>query len=176
LEATVTEVDGRKGSSSDLALKHAVLLSLLQLVRELSTDANSSAAMVGEGLVTLLVQAMRAARGIRDPTLPIAVEVTWNCLEHSQNAMDNGPPAECRTSLIRKARKTNAAFALSTWDGVAALRDTVEALLIGGFRNKDKELRNEAVIVASQLSSNSRSHPLFRSTGMLLLLLRYATA
>ncbi|CAM9374413.1 unnamed protein product, partial [Hapterophycus canaliculatus] len=178
LEPKITEVSDRRGGdrSIDLSLKRAVLLSLLQLVRELSTDAKSSAAMVGEGLVTLLVQAMRAARGIRDPTLPIAVEVMWNCLEHSQNAMDNGPPAESRTSLIRKARKNNAAFALSTWDGVAALRDTVEALLIGGFRNKDKELRNEAVIVASQLSSNSRSHPLFRSTGMLLLLLRYATA
>lgn len=174
LEAKMSEEGG--GSSSDLALKHAVLLSLLLLVRELSTDADSSAAMVGEGLVTLLVQVMRAARGIRDPTLPIAVEVMWNCLEHSQNAMDNGPPAESRTKLIRKARKSNAAFALSTWDGVSALRDAVEALLIGGFRNKDKELRNEAVIVASQLSSNSRSHPLFRTTGMLLLLLRYATA
>ena len=164
------------GSSSNLALAHTVLQSLLQLVRELSTDAKSSAAMVEEGLIALLVQAMRAVRGIRDPTLSITVEVMWNCLEHSQNAMDNGPPADSRTSLIRKARKSNAAFALSSWSGVCALKDIVEALLIGGFRNKDKELRNEAVIVASQLSSNGRSHPLFRNTGMLLLLLRYATA
>lgn len=164
------------GSSSNLALKHVVLLSLLQLVRELSTDANSSAAMVGEGLVSLLVQVIRAARGIRDSTLSITVEVMWNCLEHSQKAMDNGSPAESRTSLIRKARKTNAAFALSNWNGVSALRDAVESLFIGGFRNKDKELRNEAVIVASLLSNNVRSHHLFRNTGMLLLLLRYATA
>lgn len=173
-----TEVGNGDGgrSSSNLALAHTVLLSLLQLVRELSTDAKSSAAMVEEGLVALLVQAMRTVRGIRDPNLSITVEVVWNCLEHSQNAMDNGHPAESRTSLIRKARKNNAAFALSSWNGVSALKDVVEALLIGGFRNKDKELRNEAVIVASQLSSNGRSHPLFRNTGMLLLLLRYATA
>lgn len=169
-------VDHGDSSSSNIALKYAVLLSLLQLVRELSTNANSSAAMVGEGLVTLLVEVMLAVRGIRDPTLSITVEVMWNCLEHSQNAMDNGPPAESRTSLIRKARKTNAAFALSGWNGVSALRDAIEALFIGGFRNKDKELRNEAIIVVSQLSSNGRSHSLFRNTGMLLLLLRYATA
>lgn len=174
-DAEVGGSDGG-GGSSNLALVHTVLLSLLQLVRELSTDAKSSAAMVGEGLVALLVQAMRAVRGIRDPNLSITVEVMWNCLEHSQNAMDNGRPALSRTSLIRKARKSNAAFALSNWNGVSALKDVVEALLIGGFRNKDKELRNEAVIVASQLSSNGRSHPLFRNTGMLLLLLRYATA
>lgn len=172
----VGDSGGGGRSSSDLALAHTVLLSLLQLVRELSTDAKSSAAMVEEGLVALLVQAMRAVRGIRDPNLSITVEVMWNCLEHSQNAMDNDRPADCRTSLIRKARKSNAAFALSSWSGVCALKDVVEALLIGGFRNKDKELRNEAVIVASQLSSNGRSDPLFRNTGMLLLLLRYATA
>lgn len=176
-DAEIGAGDGHGGrSSSKVALAHTVLLSLLQLVRELSTDAKSSAAMVEEGLVALLVQAMRAVRGIRDPTLSITVEVMWNCLEHSQNAMDNGHPAESRTSLIRKARKSNAAFALSSWNGVSALKDVVEALLIGGFRAKDKELRNEAVIVASQLSSNGRSHPLFRNTGMLLLLLRYATA
>lgn len=167
---------GRAGKSSSLALKYVVLSSLLQLVRELSTDANSSAAMVEEGIAALLVQVIRAVRGIRDPTLSITVEVMWNCLEHSQNAMHSGPAAKSRTSLVRKARKSNAAFALSSWNGVSALRDTVETLLIGGFRNKDKELRNEAVIVASQLLTNGRSHPLFRSTGMLLLLLRYATA
>ncbi|CAN0019694.1 unnamed protein product [Ectocarpus fasciculatus] len=167
---------GRSGKSSSLALKYVVLSSLLQLVRELSTDANSSAAMVEEGIAALLVQVIRTIRGIRDPTLSITVEVMWNCLEHSQNAMDSGLAAKSRTSLVRKARKSNAAFALSSWNGVSALRDTVETLLIGGFRNKDKELRNEAVIVASQLLTNGRSHPLFRSTGMLLLLLRYATA
>ncbi|CAN0515751.1 unnamed protein product, partial [Ectocarpus sp. 12 AP-2014] len=167
---------GRAGKSSSLALKYVVLSSLLQLVRELSTDANSSAAMVEEGIAALLVQVIRAVRGIRDPTLSITVEVMWNCLEHSQNAMDSGPAAKSRTSLVRKARKSNAAFALSSWNGVSALRDTVETLLLGGFRNKDKELRNEAVIVASQLLTNGRSHPLFRSTGMLLLSLRYATA
>ncbi|CAM9851212.1 unnamed protein product, partial [Ectocarpus sp. 8 AP-2014] len=134
---------GRAGKSSCLAQQYVVLSSLLQLVRELSTDANSSAAMVEEGIAALLVQVIRAVRGIRDPTLSITVEVMWNCLEHSQNAMDSGPAAKSRTSLVRKTRKSNAAFALSSWNGVSALRDTVETLLLGGFRNKDKELRNE---------------------------------
>lgn len=161
---------------SDMGSNYSALISLLHFVRELSTNPTCSAAMVEAGLIGLLVQVLRAVRGIRDPTLSVAVEILWNCLEHSQESMSCGSPAASRTDLIRKARKSNAAFALSTWDGVSALRDTVEALLIGGFRNKDKQLRNEAVIVASQLASNSRSHPLFRSTGMLQLLLRYATA
>eukprot|EP00903_Cladosiphon_okamuranus_P014329 g13307.t1 len=175
-DTAVGDSGGGGGDGERSSVNLGVLRSLLELVRELSIDARSSAAMVEEGLVALLVQAMRAVRGIRDPTLSITVEVMWNCLEHSQNAMDYDHPADCRTSLIRKARKSNAAFALSSWSGVSALKDIVEALLIGGFRNKDKELRNEAVIVASQLSSNGRSHSLFRKTGMLLLLLRYATA
>ena len=165
-----------KGIAVDVAMTHKVLVSTLELVRELSSDATASAAMVEAGLVSLLVQAMQAVRSVRDPTLSITLEMLWNCLEHGQNEMSRGPPADSRTSLVRKARKSNAAFALSSWDGVSALRDTVEALLIGGFRNKDKELRNEAVVVASHLANNGRSHPLFRTTGMLLLLLRYSTA
>lgn len=175
-EPQITQTDDDDGEASKAVLKYTVLLSLLYLIRELSTNATSSAAMVEAGVVSLLVQAMRAVRGVRDPTLSTAVEVMWNCLEHSQNEMVNGAPAACRTSLIQKARKTNAAFVLSTWDSVSALRDTIESLLVEGFRNKDKELRNEAIIVASQLVSNARSHSLFRITGMLLLLLRYATA
>lgn len=166
--------DGRV--AADVALKYAALVSLLQFVRELSTDSSSSAAMVEAGLISLLVRLLRSARGVRDPTLPITVEVMWNCLEHSQNTMTFDPAAKSRTGLIRKSRKSNATFALSSWDGVSSLRDAVEALLIAGFREKDKELRNEALIVASLLASNVRSHRLFRTTGMLLLLLRYATA
>lgn len=161
---------------ADMTTTHKVLTSLLELVRELSTDATSSAAMVELGLISLLVQVMRAARGVHDPTLSITVEVMWNCLEHSQNAMVRGPPAESRSCLIHKARKSNAAFALSTWDGVLALRNVLETLLISGFRIKDKELRNEVLVAASLLASNGRSHPLFRKTGFLVLLLRYATA
>lgn len=164
-----------KTTVSDMASKHSVLVSLLRFVRELSTNAASSASMVEAGLVSVLVQVLRIVRGVRDPTLSLAVEVMWNCLEHSHEAMTLGPPAESRTGLIRKARKRNAAFALSTREGVSALRDTIEALLVGGFRNKDKELRNEAVIVASQLAGNGRSHALFRVTGLLQLLLRCAT-
>ena len=160
---------------ANMATKHKVLISLLQLVRELSTDAASSAAMVEAGVILLLVQVMRMVREVRDPALSIAVEVMWNCLEHGQNAMTRAPPAKSRTCLIQKARKTNAAFSLSTWDGVSALKEAVESLLVSGFRNKDKELRNEIVIVSSLLAANGRSHPLFRSTGFLLLLLKYAT-
>lgn len=170
----VGRTDG--GGASDLALTHMVLVSTMELVRELSTDAACSAAMVEVGLVSLLVQALHAVQSVRDPTLSIAVEMLWNCLEHGKNEMSSGPPAESRTKLVRKARKSNAAFALSSWDGVSVLRDTVEALLVGGFRNRDKELRNEAIIVASYLARNGRSHALFRTTGMLLLLLRYSTA
>lgn len=175
-EKTQVTQTGEGTAVSDIASKYSVLVSLLQFVRELSTSSKSSAAMVEVGLVFLMVQVLRAVRGVRDPALSVVVEVLWNCLEYSQNAMKLDPPADSRTSLVRKARKSNAAFALSTWDGVSALRGTVETLLEGGFRNKDKELRNEAVIVASLLAGNGRSHPIFRLTGMLQLLLRYATA
>lgn len=168
--------EGRPMTIKDVTAKHKVLVSLLELVRELSTDATSSAAMVELGLMSLLVQVMRAARGVYDPTLSITVEAMWNSLEHSQNAMIRGPPAESRSCLIHKARKSNAAFALSTWDGVMALRNVLETVLITGFRKQDKELRNDALVVASMLTRNGRSHPLFRKTGFLLLLLRYATA
>lgn len=162
--------------ATEMGSRYSLVESLLHFVRELSTNASSSAAMVEAGLMSLLVQVLRAVRGIHDPIFPIAIEVLWNCLEHSQAEMKEAPPAESRSGLIRKARKRNAAFALSTWHGVEALRDSVETLLMRGFRKKDKELRNEAVIVASLLANNGRSHPLFCRTGALQLFLRYATA
>ncbi|CAM9691277.1 unnamed protein product, partial [Choristocarpus tenellus] len=152
-----------------------VLLSVLQLIRELSTSAASSAIMVQGRLMTLLVRAFHMIRGIRDQSLAVAIEIIWNCLEHSQTAIESHPPSTCRTQLIIKARKRNAAFALSEFDSMVALRKVLKALLVGGFRKKDKDLRNEVVIVVSQVAKSSRSHSLFRTTGILRLLLHCAT-
>ncbi|CAN0179311.1 unnamed protein product, partial [Discosporangium mesarthrocarpum] len=169
-------ITDRPAEAKSRAAMYEVLLSVLNFIRELSSSAASASIMVEARLISLLVQVFHVARGIRDEALAVAVEIAWNCLEHSQEAMDRGPPGASRTELISKARKCNAAFSLCTPTSMLALRDVLEALLVNGFRIKDKELRNEVVIITSQVARNSRSHKLFRTTGMLQVLLLYATA
>ena len=56
------------------------------------------------------------------------------------------------------------------------LKALLEALIVTGHRTKDKELRNEVLIVASLIARHKKSHGFFRTTGLLELLLTYATA
>ena len=67
-------------------------------------------------------------------------------------------------------------YALSTEEALSILRDLLAALFETGHRARDKELRNEVLIVASFIARQRRSHAFFRTTGLLDLLLTFATA
>ena len=154
-----------------------LLVSLMGLLREISGNAFSSAEIVkagGTGVVCDLLRLLVPEP--RDPLINACVEVLWNCLEHSQAMLELGPPAACRTALVERRRKANAMYAMSTTGCLGTLRDLLVALLESGHRAQDKELRNEVLIVASFVARQRRSHALFRTTGLLDVLLAYATA
>ena len=73
-------------------------------------------------------------------------------------------------------QKCNAMLALSNEETLSILRDLLRALFATGHREKDKELRNEVLIVASFIAREKSSHVFFRMTGLLDLLLTFATA
>ena len=56
------------------------------------------------------------------------------------------------------------------------LRGIFEQTLVGGFRARDKELRNNVLVVASILARHHRNHQFFISSGFLDSLLLYSTA
>lgn len=149
-------------------------LALLKLTRELCTNATSCAAMVELGLVDVLIHVLQSNSGIRDKSLQVAVEVLWNALEHSAEAMTSAPTS--RGDLVRRSRRANATFALCNETGVEALKSTLDNLLAQGYWTRDKELRNEVLILISFVAQHPKSFTHFQSTGLLQLLLRYATA
>ena len=67
-------------------------------------------------------------------------------------------------------------WALASEPALACLRQLFAALLISGRASKDKELRNEVLIVANLIARHRKSHAPFRTTHLLQLLLLYATA
>jgi len=111
----------------------------------------------------------------RDETLNMCVEILWNCLEHSSLSLELGSPSSSRTALVARRRATNAMYRLSTFPCVATLSDTFKSLLVRGFRNKDKELRNEVLILSSLVARNKRSHKFFNETGFAATMCVYAT-
>ncbi|CAM9752955.1 unnamed protein product [Chrysoparadoxa australica] len=153
-----------------------VLVAQLQLMKSLSTNPENSALLTEGGLMPMLVRVVGILSSIQEESLGIAIEIMWNSLESSQEIMAAVTAVTSRSSLVRAARKANAAHALSTYEALCTLRTVLEAFFVEGYRAKDKELRNEVLIVVSFISRNSRSLPFFRTSGMVHLLLRYVTA
>jgi hypothetical protein len=151
-------------------------MGILDLICELSKSPGPSATMVEAGVVKSLVRSLNVRSGTLDPLLSRSTEVLWNLLEQSQFLLDPRIPCSGRSELLWRSRAANAAYALSTHEEVEQLRNTLEVLLMQGFRARDKELRNELLIVIALVAQNVRSHEHFRSTGLLSLLLRHATA
>eukprot|EP00618_Florenciella_parvula_P001096 CAMPEP_0119467934 /NCGR_PEP_ID=MMETSP1344-20130328/1905_1 /TAXON_ID=236787 /ORGANISM="Florenciella parvula, Strain CCMP2471" /LENGTH=529 /DNA_ID=CAMNT_0007500355 /DNA_START=375 /DNA_END=1960 /DNA_ORIENTATION=- len=154
-----------------------LLRSLASLLRDLSTSARNAAIVVkADGMAAVVDLLELLLPEPRDPLINICVEVLWNCLEHTQTTLEVGPSALSRTQLIDRRRKCNAMYALAAERPLTILKSLLEALIVTGHRTKDKELRNEVLIVASLIARHKKSHGFFRTTGLLELLLTYATA
>jgi len=152
-----------------------LLMSLLKLLTELSENEGNSALMISLGAEDVVMRIMDRLNDERDETLNMCVEILWNCLEHSAVKLDTGNPAKSRTELIKKCRQSNAMYRMSTPSNIATLCKHFRSLLQRGFRNKDKELRNEILILASLVARNKRGHEHFNSTGFVKLMCIYAT-
>ena len=150
-----------------------LLMALLKLLSELSGSASNANLITFTGGDVDVMDVMERLNDDRDETLNLCVEVLWNCLEHSANTLASSNPASSRTDLVNKRRKGNTMYCLS--DKVGVLCKTFRELLSRGFRNKDKETRNEVLILASLIARNARSHQFFISSNFVKIMCIYAT-
>ena len=117
-----------------------VLRSLVHLLRELSTDAQSSFDLVECGGARACVKLLRCY--LHDPAasdvVHVTVEILWNVLEHCHNVTDvAGPPAASRTKLLSRRRFTSAMYQLSDDATIAVLRQILQHLFLTGHKADD---------------------------------------
>ena len=172
---TMSAPSVRSSVAVGLSSPRAFMMSLLRLLLQLSESAANSGSLMLEGGAALIVRIMTKHNDDRDEVLNTCVELLWNCLDHSARRLEQGEPPASRRALIQARRQSNAMFCLSTGEAIGALCDTFRDLLHRGFRNKDKELRNEVLILSSLIASNKRSHQHFLSTRFVHLMCVYAT-
>ncbi|GMI11929.1 hypothetical protein TrRE_jg6614 [Triparma retinervis] len=174
-EASASTVAGATASLADPASPspRILLMSLLKLLSEISENATNSAALVSLGGDVTTMAIVDRLNDDRDSVLNLCVEILWNCLEHSAHKLENSSPSTSRTDLVKKRRVGNSMYTLA--EGVGVLCSIFKELLVRGFRNKDKETRNEILILSSLIARNPRSHPYFVSSKFVRCMCIYAT-
>ena len=188
--AVVTQAVAAMGASAALAAAaqsplRRLLASLLSLTRELSAAPQNTAALTACGAAAAVVDTLAATRDFRDPLVSGGVEILWNLLEHADRVLGAAAAASGDSSNASRAIAasltqdssggTNPLAALQTADAHGVMCALLQALLQGGFRQADKELRNELLIVATLLASQPASWPLFRQSGLLDVAVTYAS-
>ena len=174
-EATASTVPGATASLADPAAPspRIFLMALLKLLSELSESAYNSKTLTQEGGDVTVMSIVDRLNDNRDEVLNLCVEILWNCLEHSAHELENSSPSISRSELIKKRRQGNSMYTLS--DGVGVLCGVFKDLLHRGFRNKDKETRNEILILSSLIARNPRSHEYFLNSRFVRCMCIYAT-
>ena len=150
-----------------------LLMSLLRLLVELSASPSNSLLLIRAAVSPVLATTISRLNDDRDSTLNMCVDILWNCLEHAKTTIAEQPPASSRTKLVYKFRQANAQYCLGP--AIPALCTTFTDLLQRGFRNKDKETRNEVLILSSLIASNVCSHEYFLNSGYAKVMCVYAT-
>ena len=161
----------------DRLLHLEVLRCTISLVRELSFSKENAKTLVKEGVPLICVSTLAAGSDYKEPIVANCIDIIWNLLETSSNALaSEANVSRSRSKLVEKHRSTNCMRVLGIKKTFDVLRGVFEQTLVGGFRAKDKELRNNVLVVASMLARHRQNHQFFISSGFLDSLLLYSTA
>eukprot|EP01028_Stygiella_incarcerata_P005234 TRINITY_DN2227_c0_g1_i1.p1 TRINITY_DN2227_c0_g1~~TRINITY_DN2227_c0_g1_i1.p1 ORF type:complete len:894 (-),score=268.90 TRINITY_DN2227_c0_g1_i1:2138-4819(-) len=76
---------------------------------------------------------------------------------------------------IQGPRGDAALMSVCTWKNVSILHDAVRNMLLGGYRIRDKELRNELLVILGMMARIPESLPHLVDTGCLALIIDYAS-
>ena len=79
--------------------------------------------------------------------------------------MPAGDSALSLKDLLDKHRHANAAYALGTHETVNTMTHLLESMLLRGYRQADKDVRNTLVVVATQLALRPENRILFLEAG-----------
>ena len=151
---------------------------MLYVCLDLSEHAVNASCMCSEGISDAAIMLIDVTDSPRDIWTSKCVELLWNCLEEYFNGKeDRGVNGEDTHNFISPEELTRHDTAVVTFElALGVLRNLFLSLLFDGYRNADKELRNETIIVLSLIAKDERSIPYFVKSGMLTDLVTYSCA
>lgn len=151
------------------------VVALMELVQVLAIHRENALSLTRANVPNLLVEVVSRVVDFRKDEIRFMVQILWSVLEHSSERLD-GCVAGTRMQLLDKFRHANALCRLGNLSAISMLCSLLERMLLEGHRLDDKRLRNEVLIIATQLASRAPNRALFKSSGLLSLVLLYASA
>ncbi|KAF1793220.1 Armadillo-type fold [Phytophthora cactorum] len=165
------------GNALPIQMRLSVLLfPLIDLLYELSGYQRCAEVLVVSGALHYVVFILENTTNPQDELLPLCLEILWNVLELSQEKISTVSKVGSRKELLEVFRLRNATFFLGNEFTFQALLHVLELLLAQGYRQQDKEMRNECLMILQLLAKRRRSLDFFYSTGLTACLFSYATA
>ncbi|KAL8013264.1 putative armadillo-like helical protein [Plasmopara halstedii] len=165
----------KDGLSLQLRLSE-LLFPLIDLLNELSAHQRCVEVLVVRGVLSYIVLLLENVRSSQDELLPICLEILWNVLELSRDLRLTITTVNSRKELLEFFRLKDASFSLGNIKTFQALHHVIEILLARGYRQQDKAIRNECLMVLFLLAKRRYNLGYFHSTGLTVCLLSYASA
>uniref|UniRef100_H3HBI6 Cilia- and flagella-associated protein 69 ARM repeats domain-containing protein n=1 Tax=Phytophthora ramorum TaxID=164328 RepID=H3HBI6_PHYRM len=153
------------GNALPIQMRLSVLLfPLVDLLYELSAYQRCGEVLVVSGALHYVVFILDNISNPQDELLPLCLEILWNVLELSHEQMSTVTKCASRKELLEVFRLRNAMFFLGNEFTFQSLLHVLELLLAHGYRQQDKEMRNECLMILQLLSKRRRSMDFFYST------------
>ncbi|KAG7401956.1 hypothetical protein PHYBOEH_008477 [Phytophthora boehmeriae] len=153
-----------------------LLFPLIDLIYEISSFQQCAEVLVVSGALHYIVLILENITDPQDELLPLCLEIMWNVLELSHEKISSIPTCVSRKELLETFRLRNAMFFLGNEFTFYSLLHVLELLLAQGYRQQDKEMRNECLMILQLLAKRRRSLDFFYSTGLTACLFSYATS
>lgn len=150
---------------------------VLRLLRELSYHPDNAREIIRSAdAPKCLTNTLFTIQNFREPLMAVIVEILWNLLDHTRKAISSPGIAMNRKELMDKFRFSNAMFVFGNSNTITILKHVLERILVSGYRQTDKALRNEVLIVASMIAQRKVNHTHFNSSDFTNMTIAYATA
>ena len=175
-EARREDAEARGETSPETKEPPHFLVENIDLLLQLSYSAVNALAITQSPVPSKLMQLLYSVQNFREPFILKVVEIASNLMDHTNEAMRIAPPAASMAELLNKHRFTNAVYLLGTHEHLSVLRVLLERVLVEGYRQTDKELRNDILVVCSKLAARPANHEHFVTSGLVDFALLYGTA
>ena len=109
---------------------------------------------------------LQSVENFREPFILKIVELLTNLVDHTNEAVRRAPIAASLGQLLTKHRHNNAVYILGQPEHLAVLLGLLQRLLTDdGYRQTDKELRNDVLVLCCKLADRASHHAAFVATG-----------
>jgi hypothetical protein len=153
-----------------------LMLTLMKALREFSTHAQNAAVITKLGGLQNMVKVLGSISDFHEQLLLVTCEVLWNVLEHCDSAVRLQGGSVMQKQVAEAFRESNSIEIICKKSTFQVLHNLLVRILSSGYRKKDKELRNELLIVSHLLSQHPPALEHFKTTGYLQTLLDFSTA